>query len=424
MFGRLKKLPLWQPLAGRRFRLLFFGQGASLLADQFFLVALTLLALRVAGPGFELGAVLAVAAIPGAVLMPLGGWASDRFPPAAILVVSNTGRAAIVALFCGLVFLDAIQLWHLYVLAGGLGVLDALHYPASLSIVPSFVGKKKLEAANALVQGSEQVSGTVGPALAAAVVATVGLGSAFGLNALAFLVAATIFWVTVRLTRSMETGLDPEPLQEPLPDLAEVNRDTGPLTSIIEGMRYAWDDVPIRAMLFGLAAINVAAVGPIVVGGALLAEERFGGAGAFGALLSAFGGGSLIGALGAGSLGRQRRRGIKLLDLAAFFGFALVALGFTPNLLLASVLLVPMGAAAGYLGVVLVAWMQDRVEQRFQGRMMSLVVLAAVALDPVSYALAGVLTEAGPGVLFTSAGALMLLAVLLGIANRTVRTLD
>lgn len=424
MFRDLKKLPLWQPLSGHRFRLLFFGQGASLLADQFFLVALTLLALRVAGPGFELGAVLAVAAIPGALLMPLGGWASDRFPPAAILVFSNTGRAALVALFCGLVFLDATQLWHLYVLAGGLGVLDAAHYPASLSIVPSFVGKNKLEAANALVQGAEQVSSTVGPALAAAVVATVGLGSAFGLNALAFLVAAVIFWVTVRLTRNRGPGLVPDIPLEALPDLAEASKNTGPLASVIEGMRYAWRDIPIRVMLFGLAAINVAAVGPVIVGGALLAEERFGGAGAFGALLSAFGGGSLVGALGAGSLGRQRRRGIKFLGLAAFFGFALVALGFAPNLLVASSVAVTMGAAAGYLGVVLVAWMQDRVEQRFQGRMMSLVVLAAVALDPVSYALAGVLTEVGVEILFTSAGALMLLAVLLGLANRTVRTLD
>ena len=283
-------------------------------------------------------------------------------------------------------------------------------------------GKEKLEAANALVQGSEQVSGTVGPALAAAVVATVGLGTAFGLNALAFLIMAIIFWSTVRLSRKRDTELTPEQVRERSPDLAEAN--ASPLASIVEGVRYAWGDAPIRVMLFGLAAINVTAVGPVVVGGALLAEDRFGGAGAFGVLLSAFGGGSLLGALVAGSLGRQRRRGIKFLGLSALFGFALAALGFAPSLPVASAVAATMGISAGYLGVVLVAWMQDRVEHRFQGRMMSLVVLAAVALDPVSYALAGIMTEVGIEALFVSAGALMLLAVLVGLANRTVRTLD
>ncbi|MGF1473788.1 MAG: MFS transporter [Rubrobacteraceae bacterium] len=421
MSGRIRKLSLWEPLAKRPFKLLFFGQGASLLADQFFLVVLTLLALRVAGPGLELGAVLAVAAVPGAILMPLGGWASDRFPPATILVLSNTGRAALVALFGILVFLDNTQLWHLYVLAGGLGVLDALHYPASLSIVPAFVEKEELEAANALVQGSEQVSSMVGPALAAGVVAAVGLGSAFSLNAICFLGAAVIFWVVARPGRSREASRSLDAAQEML-DLT--GPGSGPLASIVEGMKYAWKDTAIRAMLFGLAAINVAAVGPVVVGGALLAEERFGGSGAFGVLLSAFGGGSLLGVIGAGSLGRQRRRGIKFLGSSALLGFALAALGFAQSLLVAAVVAAAMGVAAGYLGVVLVAWMQERVEERFQGRIMSLVVLAVVALDPLSYALAGVMTEIGIEALFVSAGALMLLSVLAGTASRTVRTLD
>ena len=423
MFGRIGKLPLWRPLARRSFRLLFFGQGSSLLADQFFLVALTLLTLRVAGPGFELGAVLAVAAVPGAVLMPLGGWASDRFPPASILVVSNTGRAALVAVFCGLVLLEATQLWHLYALAGALGVLDALHYPASLSVVPAFVEKEKLEAANALVQSAEQVSSTVGPALAAGIVAAAGLGAAFGLNALAFLVAAVVFWGAVRLTHGRATREEPAEAWEN-PPVVGLGKATGPLNSIVEGMKYAWRDAPIRAMLVGLAAINVAAVGPMIVGGALLAEERFGGAGAFGMLLSAFGGGSLLGVLTAGSLGRQRYRGPTFLILFALFGFALAAMGFVPNLLIASAVAAAMGGTTGYFGIALVAWVQDRAEERFLGRVMSLVVLATIALEPFSYAMAGVLTEAGIEALFVSAGALILLAVLAGAASRTVRSLD
>jgi MFS family permease len=187
VIGRLLGLSLWLPLKDRLFRRLFVGEGVALLADQMFLISLTLLVLEVAGPGPQLGSVLAVASIPGALLMLVGGWVSDRFPPAAVLVVSNAGRVALMAVLAWIVLSDAVQLWHLYVLAGALGLLDAFHYPASLSVVPSLVEKRKLEAANALIQGAEQISGLVGPALAAAAAASLGLGTTYATFALMFL---------------------------------------------------------------------------------------------------------------------------------------------------------------------------------------------------------------------------------------------
>ena len=72
-----------------------------------------------------------------------------RKPDGNALVVSNAGRAALMAILAWIVLSDAVQLWHLYILAGALGLLDAFHYPASLSVVPSLVEKRKLEAANA-----------------------------------------------------------------------------------------------------------------------------------------------------------------------------------------------------------------------------------------------------------------------------------
>ena len=130
--------------------------------------------------------------------MLVGGWVSDRFPPAAVLVVSNAGRAALMAVLAWIVLSDAVQLWHLYVLAGALGLLDAFHYPASLSVVPSLVEKRKLEAANALVQGAEQISGLVGPALAAAAAASLGLGATFATFALMFLATSALVFTVAR----------------------------------------------------------------------------------------------------------------------------------------------------------------------------------------------------------------------------------
>src|SRR4028119_367481 len=92
MLKYIRSMTMVQPIRLPSFRRLFVGEGVAVLADQMLLVALTLLALRMAGPGFALGSVLAVAAVPGALLMPLGGWVSDRFSPARVLFLCGAGR--------------------------------------------------------------------------------------------------------------------------------------------------------------------------------------------------------------------------------------------------------------------------------------------------------------------------------------------
>ena len=99
-----------------------------------------------------------------------------------------------------------------------------------------------------------------------------------------------------------------------------------------------------------------------------------------------------------------------------------MALGFVPNLFLAATLVVGMGVGAGYLGVVLMAWLQERSKPSLRGRVMSLMMFAAVAVDPLSYALMGVLSELDLRIMFAAAGSLLTLAALLGAASRTVRS--
>jgi MFS family permease len=190
---RLRELPWLKLLEVRRFRWLWIGAGISMLADQAFLVALTWLVLRVSGSGVEMGTVLAVASLPGILLMPVGGVISDRFSPTPVLLLANAVRTLLLSGLAALVLLGATQLWHVYAIAGALSAMDALYYPASMAIIPTVVEKARLGAANALIQGAEQVSGVAGPAIAASTVAFLGLGSSFLLNALMFLAAAAAF---------------------------------------------------------------------------------------------------------------------------------------------------------------------------------------------------------------------------------------
>jgi MFS family permease len=413
---RLLALDLWGPLKGWSFRRLWGAAGLSMLADQAFLVALTWLVLRVAGTGAELGAVLAVASIPGAILMPVGGVLSDRSSPVLIMICASIGRVLLLALLAALILTDAIQLWHVYVIAAGLSTLDALYYPASMAIIPSLVNQDRLGAANALIQGVEQASSILGPALAGSLLALVGLGASFGATALLFLVATALLGTLARAANQAAGLAESSPEQE-----REQSTTRGELA---EGLRYVVRDPVIRSLLLIVLGTNLAMMGPLYVGGAVLSELRLGGAGAFGTLVAAAGAGSLIGIVSAGSVRRFRRRGFIELSLTGVLGIIVASIAFVPNLAAAVPLAIAIGATASFLGVITISWLQERAEPGLLGRVMSLVMFSAVALDPISFALAGVLVEVNLEATFVGAGALLLLTASLGATSRTMRLAD
>ncbi len=109
---------------------------------------------------------LLVAGLPRAVLVLVGGVAADRFSPRSIMLASNAARAVVVAVLAVLVFTGSVELWMLFILAFVFGAVDAFFWPAQGAIVPMLVSDDKLPGANGLMQGSQQLTGLLGPALA------------------------------------------------------------------------------------------------------------------------------------------------------------------------------------------------------------------------------------------------------------------
>jgi MFS family permease len=196
------------------------------------------------------------------------------------------------------------------------------------------------------------------------------------------------------------------------------------LTDLLVGLRYAWRDPIIRTILLVLVGINAAMMGPLYVGGATLAQRELGGVGAFGVLVAAASAGALLGSLIAGSITRVRRRGIAVLVLTASLGLEVAAFCLVTNLAVAIMLALAIGASASFLAVINISWLQERAEPGLTGRVMSLAVLATMALDPISFALAGVLVEVNLKATFVGAGALLLLTAMLGATNRAMRVAD
>ncbi|MEK6192017.1 MAG: MFS transporter [Chloroflexota bacterium] len=392
---------IFRPLADRDFRLLFSGETISLLGDQFHFVALAWLVLQMTGSGLAVGTVLMVAGIPRAVFILVGGAFADRASPRSLMLTSNALRAAFVGVLAVLVLSGRAELWQLYVLAAIFGIVDAFFWPAMSTIVPMLVTEERLPAANALMQGSTQLTGLIGPALAGLLVAAVGTGLAFGIDAASFAVAA----LALLLIRG---GRRPAAAGASRPNV---------LSTIRSGVGYAWRDPAVRSLILLSATLNFAINGPVSVGLAWLADNRFeGGAASFGIMLSAFGAGALVGAVAAGSLGRIRELGWVTLGGSVVMGVALGLIGFAPSVAVIMVLNVAIGLAVGLLNVRIVAWLQARTPEAMIGRVMSLVMLGGIAMSPLSLAAAGLLVDIGAATLcFAVAGGLVVVAALAGV---------
>lgn len=386
----------------RDFRLLFGGESISVLGDQFNFVALAWLTLQLTGSGLALGAVLTVAALPRAVFMLLGGALSDRWSPRSLMLYSNAIRAVLVAILAALVMTGNAALWQLYVLAGTFGVVDALFYPAVSAMLPMIVDEESLPPANALMQGSQQLAGLLGPALAGVVVALVRTGPAFAVDAASFAAATVaLLFIAGGRRRSQANG----------------TADAGApavIASVRAGLDYAWRDPALRSLILLTAASNFAFNGPLLVGVPFIADHTLGGGSAtFGILLSAYGGGAMVGAIGAGR--RVPRLGILVFGTAFAMGVALGLLGVAPNVATAFGPLVAIGLGAGFNNVHIFAWLQGRTAEAMRGRVISIVLLGAFSLSPISYALAGAILDLAPvAIVFTAVGAIVVAASLIG----------
>ncbi|MFL5640762.1 MAG: MFS transporter [Chloroflexota bacterium] len=404
--GRLGRVSLLAPLAGRDYRLVWIGESVSLLGDQFNTIALAWLVLGLTGSGFALGVILIAAAIPRGTFLLVGGVLSDRISPRDLALVSNVARAVLTTLVAGLVIGDRVELWHLAAVGVVFGTVDAVFLPAINTLVPRLVPVERLAAANAVMQGTAQLVGTVGPAIAGIAVALIGVGAAFVVDAATFAFAALMLW----FVRS--GGNAPTPQDGPIETRPSI------LASLVEGGRIVLGDPVMRSIVILSTAANLAFTGSVVVGLPWLVLVRFGGdALTLGFLFAAYGAGSLVGVLAAGSLPHPRRFGSIVLAFVLLAGVGLGAVGLAPSAAVVAVILTAIGALNGWINVVVVAWVQGRTDPEVLGRTMSFLMLGSVVAAPLSLAIAAIVVDTNATALFLAAGALVIASAAVALAN-------
>jgi predicted MFS family arabinose efflux permease len=307
-------------LRRRDFRLLFLGQGVSVLGDRMVAVALAFAVLEVGGSVSAVGLVLACATLPlvGSVL--IGGVVADRTSRRTVMIAADLVRVASQGATAALLVAGVAEVWTLALFAGVTGAATGFFNPASTGLLPEVVPPEELQPANALRATAVSTGEIVGPLAAGVLVAAAGAGWALAVDAATFGVSAACL-----------AGLRPGGVAE---------RET---KSFLADLREGWVAFRARRWVWTFVAyfalVNLlwgawSALGPVV------ADRDLGGAAAWGSVLAAVG----VGAL-AGSLVATRAKPSRPLLLVAFTE-ALVAL---PLAFLAASAPAPVLACAAFL---------------------------------------------------------------------------
>ncbi len=408
---------LTQPLKIREFRLFWIATAVSLTGDQLTFIALPWLVLKLTGDPLVMGTVIAVAAVPRAAFMLVGGAVTDKYSPRIVMIVSNIVRMLLIALLAALTFNQHIEIWMIFAIGFFFGLADAFMFPAAGAFPPRLLKSEQLAAGNGLIQGTAQLTLVIGPMIAGLLIAWLGVNKSgiadvdglalvFALDALSFIVPIAAL----------------SAIRERFPPVLTVANKIW--ESLVEGLRYSWNDVPLRTFALLLGVLTLVFRGPFVVGIPAFADAHLAdGVVGFGVIMAALGVGAIFGTLIAGTTRHPEphRLGTILLIDFLIFGAIMITMTYTNELWLIAAMVLVGGIVDGYVIILLITWIQKRVPSEKLGRVMSVIMLFGQGLFPVSSAIAGVVAGWDLLFMFLAAGLIMMACTLLGLAIRPVR---
>jgi len=360
------------------FRTYWFGTIVSLIGTWMQMVSQPWLVLLLGGSPLQVGAVVALQFAPAMVLAPLGGVLADRVDKRRTLMATQAVAMGEALVLFSLTFTNIVEIWHIFVLAGVLGIVNAVDMPVRQSFTAELVPRSDLMNAIALNSASFNLARVLGPALAGLALVIYGPAFNFGVNALSYLAVLVALW-----------RMNPRALyrSERPAQFASVR------TSLAEGLRYArrtptvlWPLVLLGGMAtFGM---NFQTLLPLFARHTLALD-----ADGFGFLFAAMGAGSLLGSLTLAFAGSRRPMlGLILGGALAFVVFE-VALGLSRSPLAAYPVIVVVGFASMLMVNTINVTVQTNVPNELRGRVMSLYVTVFAGSAPVGGFFAGAVAQ-------------------------------
>ena len=370
--GGVSRVGLLRPLRSRDFRLLWAGMSVSLVGDGIFLIAIAWTAYSLWNTPAALSVVGIAMTVPTIACLLLGGAISDRFDRRRILLYSDLGRGLAVGLLATLALAHVLTFATLVIIVAVYGIGAAFFTPAFESIVPAMVDPSELAQANALDQFVRPIAlRLVGPALGGFLVGSLGVGSAFALDAGSFGISAAAV-LAMRATTVSEPA------------------HGSTVVAVADGFRFVRRNVWLWGTLLSAAVAYLAFLGPTETLLPFVVKNTLHGSATELGIVFAAGG---VGAIGAAAVMGQRgqpRRDITVIYLCwTLATLAVVGYGLArtlPQLMLACLLFNALEAA----GTIMWSTVKQRhIPSNLLGRISSLDWLISISLLPVSFAITG-----------------------------------
>jgi MFS family permease len=386
---RLRWQAAGRALRHRNFQLFFSGQLISLVGTWMQSVAQSWLVYRLTGSGLLLGAVGFASQIPVFLVAPIGGITADRANRQHVVIATQTASMLLAFVLAALTLSGKIQVWHIFVLASLLGVVNAFDIPGRQSFLVDMVGKEDLM--NAIALNSSMFNGArvIGPAVAGILVAKLGEGWCFFVNGVSYI--------------AVIIGLLLMDVHAP----AKASKHTPALQHIVEGFQFVSRTAPIRALLTLLGLVSITGMPYLVLmpifadrilrnGGQELASllgSKDLGAMRLGILMGATGVGAMLGALTLAMRSGVKGLGRWITVCCAGFGLSLMLFAFSKSFWLSVILLLPVGYFVMLQMACSNTLIQVMVPDALRGRAMAVYSMMFMGMAPIGALLGGALAD-------------------------------
>ncbi|MGB9236443.1 MAG: MFS transporter [Terriglobales bacterium] len=361
-------------LRHRNFQLFFGGQLISLIGTWMQTVAQSWLVYRLTGSALLLGAVGFSSQIPVFLTAPIGGTTADRVNRRHLVIATQIASMLLAGILAWLTLSGRVHVWHIFVLAAMLGIVNAFDIPGRQSFLVDMVGKEDLM--NAIALNSSMFNGAriIGPAVAGILVARIGEGWCFAANSISYIAVITgLLLMKVHCPRRTS--------------------GSSPLADIVEGFRWVSQTNIIRALLLLLGLISLVGM-PYTVLMPVFAEKILhGGARELGILMGATGVGALFGALTLATKTGVKGLGRWVALSCGAFGVSLFLFSFSRWFWVSVAMLLPCGYSMMLQMACSNTLIQTMVPDQLRGRVMAVYSMMFMGMAPFGALFGGALAH-------------------------------
>lgn len=417
----LEKQGFGQLLKIRPYLIYLSAQAITRFGDSLDSIAYSWMVYMLTGSELLMGTLFAFNFLPGLLFSLFTGAYVDRWPKKLVLALTYLSRGIVVSITAFLYAVGSLEVWHLFLFTFLNSTLECFSRPAETSIVPRLLPKDKLLAGNSFSTSVSRSAELIGLSIAGALIALIGISGTILMDAVTFLIAATII------------AFMPNPEAAEQAEAKDTSTQTEMTKTVLGDIKEALLFVKQHTLLLittMLAMINNFCLAPLNVLQPVYVKETLGaGAGGLSVLGTALLIGMICSGLWIGRYGKSFKKSTLIMSGSIMLGIGYFALGIPRHLPAwrvesAAVCMFVAGFAVSLLSAPISTYLMEVTPRHMLGRIGALMSVVCTAAIPVGSLITGLVAEhQSPPLLFSIMGIIMMLPVIFLIRKKSFRAI-